>query len=249
MELAIVDDLKNDCRNLAKIISEFLKSRQIICPIQIFTSGEEFLDNFNPDRYLAVFLDIYMDGISGMETARQIRKYSSRTAIIFVTAEDRFALEGYRVQAMDYLVKPICVDQVYSIMERLINRSRLPRYLQVTENRLPRHILLDDVLYARSVGHFLEIHLENGQKCRSYMTLDSFLQQIYAMEEPGENLLRLQFPVCCRGYTVNLEKVIITEAENFLLKDGIRIPISRPKRKKMQKNYADFIFTRTRKKI
>lgn len=249
MELAIVDDLKSDCRLLARMISEFLESQKITCPIQIFTSGEKFLENFTPSRYMAVFLDIYMDGISGMEAARQIRQSTSRTAIIFVTSEEGFALEGYRVQAMDYLVKPICADQVYSVMERLTSRSRLPRYLQVTENRLPRHILLEDILYARSIGHFLEIYLDSGDMCRSYMTLDSFLQQIYAMEEPGKSFLKLQFPVCCRGYAVNLEKVIVSEAENFLLKNGTRIPISRPKRKEMQKNYADFIFARTRKNL
>ena len=249
MEIAIVDDLEYDCGLLSRIIHQFLESKQIACQIQTFSNGYDFLQSFTPSRYFAVFLDIWMEGISGMDIAYQIRNSSSWCAIIFVTSEESYALEGYRVQAMDYLVKPILSQQVDSVMTRIILRFHAQRYIEVNENRISLRILFDYILYVRSAGHFLEIYLDGQAMCRSYMTLESFLDQLDAMDETRERFLMLQFPVCCRGYVVNLEKATAVDSDTVFLKGNLKIPISRSRRKQMQITYADYVFARTRRHL
>ncbi len=248
MEFAIVDDVKHDCHRLEQMVVEFLDTWQISCPVSTFVNGKQFLENFTPDRYEAVFLDICMEDISGMEVAHKLRQQFSHTKIVFTTSEESYALEGYRVQALDYLIKPIQPDQVNAVMERILGSQGSRHFIGIKENRVNRQILLEDILYVRSIGHFLEIYLDNQEMCRSYMTLNSLLDQIHAFAKEKHSILSLQFPVCCRGYVVNLEKVQLMEQEHLLLKHNITIPISRPRRKEMQKIYADYIFARTRNK-
>ncbi len=75
-----------------------------------FSSGEDFLGAFTPGKYDLIFLDIYMDGITGMETAKRIRQTDHDCRIIFITISPEFAVESYNVNASFYLLKPIGKD-------------------------------------------------------------------------------------------------------------------------------------------
>ena len=113
MEIAIVDDLEYDCGLLSRIIHQFLESKQIACQIQTFSNGYDFLQSFTPSRYFAVFLDIWMEGISGNVTyaegfaadrdvydealaaeAVEAAKKADK-AVIFAGLPDSFESEGY----------------------------------------------------------------------------------------------------------------------------------------------------------
>ena len=72
-----------------------------------FESGTRFLDAFRPQVYDVIFIDQYMEGMSGMDTAREIRKLDEEAAIIFVTTSSDHAVDSYGVRASGYLINPL----------------------------------------------------------------------------------------------------------------------------------------------
>ena len=245
MNFALVDDLKYDLANLQKLLLEYFSLTKREPEISLFFSGEAFLSAFFPGRFDAVFLDNLMDGLSGMETARRLRELDPSVPIIFITTEESFALEGYTVQAMDYIIKPVSKERLRSVMNRLDKQGNFRRALEIKENRMTRRLYLDDILYVRSVGHFLEIQTAAGM-LKPYMTLEYFLSRLKLLGEYGEASLGLRFQNCCRGYVVSLDQVCSLTPSDFLLTDGSRVPISRPKYKEMKTAYANYLFRKTR---
>lgn len=245
MNLALVDDLQYDLEYLQKLLLEYFSLIHETPQFSLYLSGEEFLSTFYPGKFDAVFLDNLMNGINGMETARRLRNSDSAIPVIFITAEESFALEGYTVQAMDYILKPVSEERLSSVMNRLMGQKKSRHVIEIKENRITRVLNLDEVLYVRSVGHFLEIQTTAGT-LKPYMTLESFLSLLQPLGEYGESSLGLRFQNCCRGYVVCLDHVCSFNASGFLMSDGSNVPVSRPKHKEMKVAYASYLFSKTR---
>ena len=94
--------------------------------IHWFHTGEEFLADFKPEQYDLIFFDVMLgEGMTGMDTAKQIRKNGCITPLVFTTTEREYALEGYEVHATDYLIKPYEFDELLARIHALIRRSGL----------------------------------------------------------------------------------------------------------------------------
>ena len=106
MRIAIVDDIKEERAVLYGWLSNQLSKRNIPGDFVEFESGEEFLAAAKERPFTVVFLDIYMNGANGIEIARELRMSDSDCFLIFTTTSTDHALEGFRVRALHYLVKP-----------------------------------------------------------------------------------------------------------------------------------------------
>ena len=110
MKIAIVDDNEDDRKRLQEEITKICdnKSRKDF-EITEFFSGEDFINlivkNENKKYFDIVFLDIYMNGITGIETAKKLRETDNQSKIIFITTSNEFASESYEVKAYEYLIK------------------------------------------------------------------------------------------------------------------------------------------------
>ena len=114
MNIAIVDDRKTDSDRLVGFIDTYAEQHRLQWgAMDRFSSGEEFLGAFTAGKYDLIFLDIYMDGITGMETAKRIRRADHGCRIIFITTSPEFAVESYDVSASFYLLKPIEKKKVF----------------------------------------------------------------------------------------------------------------------------------------
>ena len=109
--IAIVDDSARDLFSAKKYLTEYIceNHSDIVknCKIDIFTSGEEFLEKFQPNKYSLIVLDIFMNTINGLRTAQIVRMRDRNCKIIFLTNSDEFILDGYSVFASGYFIKPI----------------------------------------------------------------------------------------------------------------------------------------------
>lgn len=245
MHLAIVDDLATDQKTLRQQLSSYLDGYHIDHQISCFSNGESFLDAYRPKRFDGVFLDNGLDRLSGMETARRLRSLDKRVPLIFVTVEESYALEGYTVQAMDYIIKPVSRERLRPVMDRLLANDRLSHVIEIKADRMVRQLLVDDILYVRSAGHFLEVHTTK-EVLKPYMTLGYLLSLFEQMGEYGSPDQGRRFQNCCRGYLVSLDHVCSLETTDLLLTDGSRVPISRSRYKEIQTAYAHYLFARTR---
>ncbi|MCD8082298.1 MAG: LytTR family DNA-binding domain-containing protein [Clostridiales bacterium] len=245
MKIAIVDDSDYDRKVLERLVRDYMDRHSISCTITCYSGGSAFLKSFAPGMFEVIFLDQLMGEMSGMDTARALRGRDTNAAIIFVTTEPGFALEGYSVQAMDYVIKPAAAGRVDPILTRLVQLHSPGHFIDVTENRMPRRIMLDDVRYVRSMGHFLNLHTDT-EDIKTYMSMDSLLTQLQSMGEYGESSRGLRFQNCCRGYLVSLSHVKSLTDRDFLMDDGSLVPISRPKMREMRGAYAAWLFQKSR---
>lgn len=248
MNFALVDDLEYDLRSLQKLITEYFSKQNRKLNTSLFSSGEQFLAAFRPKSFDVVFLDNILGGINGMDVARHIRSQDADIPIIFITTEESYALEGYEVHAMDYIIKPVIRERLFSLLERLEKQCGSRNVIEIKESRITRYLVLDDVLYVRSSGHFLEIQTTT-ELVKTYMTLDYFQTMLKDLGEYGDSSLGLRFQNCCRGYVVCLDHVRSLDSANFLMSNGSKVPISRPRYKEMQTAYANYLFLRTRNTI
>ena len=106
MRIAIVDDLSGERALLREQLARQLARRGAEAELLEFDSGEAFLAAEKERRFTAAFLDIYMEGMTGMEAARALRKTDTDCLLVFTTTSTDHALEGFQVRALHYLVKP-----------------------------------------------------------------------------------------------------------------------------------------------
>lgn len=222
--IAICDDEEIFAEELKELISAYLLEKKIVFEIDIFKSGVELVAlGTGIVRYTAVFSDINMDGMDGIETARKIRAISREVFIVFVTAHISYSLEGYRLDVVRYLLKgdlnfPATVQEC---LDAIINKLHLvvEKVFDFREGK--KKVELENLLYVESRLHKLEFHImENTVKV---YTMYRKLDEVEDMLE-GNCFVRIQ-----KSYLVNLKYIDRVSRYRAILKDGLEIAVSRAK--------------------
>ena len=171
-----------------------------------------------------IFLDIQMPELSGLEFARIL---PPQTRIVFTTAFNQYAIDGYKVNAMDYLLKPISYDDFLQACNKALeyitsqqihttNKEKADRFIFVkSEYKLVR-INLDDVLYIEGVKDYVKIYFDNGDKP---------VMSLMNMKRIEESLPSPEFMRTHRSYIVNMMKVKVIDRLRIVF-DKVYIPIS-----------------------
>lgn len=233
MNIAIIDDDKNDYHILLSYIDTYCQTNDLFCNTCYFKESTSFLKNFTPSSYDIIFLDIYMEKISGIETAKQIRKSDRQCKIIFTTNSTDHALLGYQVHAFDYLLKPYSYDKFCTTFADCCSLIRkAPNYIEVKESRTMVKINTDCILYTDYSNHYIQIHTE-FRTIKSYMSFPEFSKLL---------LIYNNFLNCYRNCIINMDKVNTITDLGFVMENGECIPITRSKRSKCRQIYADYMF-------
>ena len=163
MNIAIIDDISTDAEALKNIAVSYFEKKQIRAEICHFFSAEEFFEDYQPGKFQILFLDIYMDGMTGMEAARRIRRQSDNCILVFVTTSGDFAVESYDVGASYYLLKPFQPEKLCSILDSFQSRHLLAsRYIEVVSDRVPIRVPLRSILYADTFRNAVCLHTDAG---------------------------------------------------------------------------------------
>ena len=236
MRIAICDDEQNYRNLITKYIRFYFQEHLLDLKYDEFSSGEELL--LSNKKFDIVFLDIFMDQLTGVDVARQIRKTDASVKIIFCTTSNEFASESYCVDASFYLVKPFSQNMVHTMVQKLIKvDSRLSLFITLPNDR---KLYLRDIIYGEYINHKIFIHTKSRNDISFRMSFGNFLELI----SPFSFLIS-----CCKGIIVNLYEVINKENNCFILSDNSTIPISRRKIKEINNVYADFIFEKMKDKM
>ena len=238
MNIGICDDLCSDLALLEEYILLYMNTHNIDCTISKFENGDNLLADLKYNQYDILFLDIYMQGKNGIEIARTIRAAGLECIIIFTTASPDYALDGFEVGAVHYLIKPLNYENVESGLARcnqIFAQSR--QYIEVKSRRTIFRILLKDLIFAEVYSNTLLIHTVSTE-VKTYVSLDEFMKLL-----PAENFLR-----CHRSYVVNMNFIASQDDSDFVLKNGVRIPIPKKDRQLMRQKYSDYLFRRVRRR-
>lgn len=243
MKIAIVDDSIKDREYLQKEIQEiFFRRTKNHIEITTFKSGEELLEYFydnkegNASLFDIVFLDIYMEDITGVDTARAIRKIDEDVKLIFITTSNEFASESYEVRAEDYLIKPFDDRRMNKIIDRFFRKNKEVKILEFPNGR---KVSVNSIVYTSFSGHYVTVFMKDGEKVQIRCTQKNFEKII----GPYPQLIS-----SFKGVIVNLEQVDGIEEDRFRMKDGEFVPISRRKYGEVKKQYTDFLMKKLMEK-
>lgn len=236
MKAAIIDDLAVCRGEIRACLNRYLDENYAgeAPVIEDFESGEEFLSRFTPEAYDIIFIDQYMDGLSGMDTAEKIREKDELVAVVFVTTSIDHAVESFTVRTCGYLVKPLSYGKFEKTMELArLAKIRNARFLRVEKSK----ILLREILWCGQDGHYVEIHTEKRRAFRFRLPFGEFTGQLAPYP---------QFLTCYKGCIVNMERAQRIDGLDFVMDTGERVPFSARNRKKIETLFDEYTFQRER---
>lgn len=216
---AVVDDEKKQTEIVKTMLEKYCAENAIEASTAVFSSGTELLKNYAA-VYDAIFLDIEMEAVDGIETAKAIRRMDNRTAIIFITRLARFAIKGYEVSALYFLLKPLEYATFASRMKKIvkyIDENRM-NYIVLPIGNGCVKILEDKIYYIESYGHCTVYHTDQGE-----------FTQWEPLKTVEKKLGKGKFFYSDRSHLVNLRYVTDVSADSVTVHQNL-LPISRYKR-------------------
>lgn len=233
MRIAIVDDLKTERALLKERLSQQLALRGVEADILEFESGEAFLAAEKEWRFSAAFLDIYMEGLSGMDAAKELRKTDTDCLLIFTTTSTDHALEGFQVRALHYLVKPFSEEEFSDLLTEML--AKLPRpepVLTVKVSGSDVRLRYRDIVFAEHFAHMINIRTTAGKTLATRQSFKAFTEPL--KKDP-------RFFVCGRGVIVNLEHAADFQDAAFCMTDGSRVYVNQELLKPARQAFMEFL--------
>lgn len=162
IKLAIIEDAAEDRKQLSEFISRYAETSGTQIEQKGFEGSLEFL-NAN-EKFDIILLDIMMPDCNGIEMAHRLRKFDEDTVIIFVTGMEQYAIEGYSVSALGFLLKPVTYEHLSRVLERAIKTRGRKLSNSILLKTHTDYVIVEvsDIEYVEVKGHFLVLHTKNG---------------------------------------------------------------------------------------
>ena len=231
MKIAICDDEEIELDLIEKYILEWSKQLSDKTNIYKFKSSEEFLFKYEDIKdYDVLLLDIQMKEISGMDLAKKLREIGEQMKIVFITGDREYVFQGYEVQALDYIVKPVVKEKLFTVLHKVNEMLKKEDDFAFVQSDGIMHKLKQlDICYIESIGHETVLYVNDKKiTCK---------KGISAMEK---EIKEKYFYRCHRSYLVNLSKIDSISKKEVIMEGDIRIPIARGKWEELNKAYLSF---------
>lgn len=235
-QIALCDDETMELDKTENIIKSY-GEQHADCDfvIERFTDAEKLLEKIREQQYQPeiVFMDIYMREKSGMEAARELRKMRNRCKIVFLTSSKYHALEAFRVDASQYLVKPIAEDEVFLLLDKLlkdVDREQ-KKYLLLRIDSKDCRIALSDIVFCEAQKKRQCIYLVDGTLLLSGMTMTKLNEILSPYKD---------FTKVGSSYIVNIEHIVSLSVHEIQMDNGRKIFPPRGAYQPLREKYFDY---------
>lgn len=214
MNIAIVEDLAKDCEHISSCLNRYMSELGLTYHLYTYENAEEFVEALNSLTFQIVFMDIYLQGMTGMEAAVCLRRRDRDCKLIFLTISMEHCLEGFHVNACHYLIKPFADHDFAEAMERChLQPAYDVPYLNMICDGRELKLNTESILY-------IQVQKRN--------VLIQTLNQTLIVNGPFHALTKpllddRRFLLCIRGVMVNMD-YIISQEETFFVPQKIPIP-------------------------
>ena len=230
ISIAIVEDEDSCAKQMEEYLARYADESGEVFETVRFCDGDEILENYRA-QYDIILMDVQMKFMDGMTAAEEIRKLDPEVVIIFITNMAQYAIRGYAVDALDYVLKPVPYfafsQQLRKVEEQL--RRRVRHYLALPVEGGLRRLDSSLIYYLESEGHRVHFYTEEGDFAAAG-TLKAF----------EEKLAERPFARCNSGYLVNLAQVKGVQ-QGMVQVGPYELQLSRPRRKAFLAALADHI--------
>lgn len=236
LRIAICEDLPADRELLLRRIRE----SGVPAKCETHESGEAFLKTFKPGLYHLVYLDIYMDGLTGMQTAAAIREQDEAVLLAFTTTSHDHAFEANKYRSLLYIEKPVTQEMVSHTLTLAasLRETKRSQVLTISAEKKRLDIRHDDIVYAEVLGQRCILHLweRGGLDVSTNFNIDDLEAML-----PTPRFLRTH-----RSYIVNLDMVKRSNGTDFVMKDGGIAYITQRDYRRIMRLYDEWLFGQAR---
>ncbi len=237
MNIAVVEDNRQEAELLLRFLEQYKKKYSYEMSISSFSSGEEFLASLEGADYSAVFLDIFLGKLDGMETARRLWEHDPQCQIIFLTSSKEHIRQAFRVHCFDYIdKKDFTYQRIFEVLTDL--KRKLPainQYLEFVSGNRSIRLPMSRVQYVLSDNNYTVFVMEDGAEYRYRIPFGNILE----LTEQVNYFLN-----CNRGVLLNMNDIVKEEADVYVMKNGQRFPIRRFDRASIKNIYHQYQFTK-----
>ncbi len=244
MNIAIIDDAAEEIKEVTALLKQYAALNQIEIEIDRFSCAEAFLKKYRPLLFTVIFMDIYMEGMTGIEAAERIRETDRSVALIFLTTSEEHRPDAFRCHAYDYLTKPVQKDSLFRTMDDLlrIRTETGGQKLIFSSNRREYSLPYSEITCVRTESNgsnYLEIMDAFGNSYRTRMTFSSVSRQL----TEDSRFILLQSCVL-----VNLEHIALLKENCAVLAGGEQLPFSGRKAREIRRVWQNYMFANIRDK-
>lgn len=230
MKIAIVEDTSSDLIYIQDCLVRLSEEKNV--PIQISTYRDSLLllADYNM-QFDCIFMDIQVPGVNGMEGTKRLRQADPTVPVIFVTNLENYAIQGYSVNAFDYIIKPYTYEKIKSVWERLFSKIHSERSNDI-------FIKNPDGIVRIPINLLYYVSVE--KHCIYYHTAFGIFQERSSMKSAEEALLKYDFTRINSCYLVNMRYIENVCGDEVWLREE-RLKISRARKKKLLSDINEYI--------
>ena len=231
MRICLVDDDSTQLDYLKVIIEKWANKNNINTDINFYHSAEEMLfENNESYPFDMIVLDIQMGKMNGIELAKRIRRTDKNVIIAFISGMADYVFEGYEVQAIRYILKPIKNEKVYELLDYAnTHKFKEKKYFIISVSGEKKKINYDDIIFFESMGHYIVLHLENEEYDYKYNISDLCF-----------DLAETEFIKTHRSYVVNIKYIEKITRNECQLIGNIKVPLSRNSYKSVNEKFINY---------
>lgn len=233
IRIAIVEDETEYTRQLETYLKNFEKQTERCFDIRTYADGDAFVSSFR-SQFDIILMDVEMPLLDGMSAAEEIRKTDSEVVIIFITNMAQYAIKGYAVDALDYILKPVSYFAFTQRLDRALGKLRTApkKYITLSiKNGGSQKLDISDITYIESQGHDLTFHRKSDNQ--TYVTIG-------AMKEIEKKLGEYGFFRSNKGYLLNLDHVDGIK-DGCAIVNGNSLVVSRTRKSELMQALAKHI--------
>ena len=228
IRVAIVEDEQNYIEELTAYLHQYEKENGEVFDIKVFMDGDTIVHGYSP-QYDIILMDVQMKFVDGMTAAEEIRKLDTEVVIIFITNMAQYAIRGYAVDALDYVLKPVSYFAFSQRLNRAIGRmKKRDEHIQLSIHGGKIRLDIANIYYIESQGHKIICHTASG----NYET--SGTMQAYENQLQNYNFFRGN-----KGYLINLAHVDSVK-DGFAVVCNESLALSRARKKEFMKALTDY---------
>lgn len=236
INIHLCDDDVEVIENYRYLIKKYAMSRSLDVHLQSFSRGEDLIFDLegNVSTPDIIILDIFMDAMNGIETAKKIRSMGCNAQIIFLTTSSDFVFEAFDVSSFNYLVKGDTSDERFrEVLGKAITtvEKKIPDFFNCSFGSESRKILFRDITHFEIYRRVMRVHFNQNETFDFYETMDHL----------SETLVEKGFVRVHRSYLVNLKHIALFKNQAIRLSNGEELPMGKAYQEDVKEAFNQYV--------
>ena len=235
MNIAIIDDIETETQIFKDAVKEYSALNRLGITINSFTSAEDFLADYKPLKYTFIVMDIYMDGMTGLEAAGKVKEQDKDAIRVFLSSSNDDFPAAFRLHAFDFLQKPTKKERIFELLNDILcHTTEVCENLEFICEKETIRLPYNRIAAVCANGHYSDITDDTAKIWNSHSSYSAIL----ALLSEDKRFLEIN-----RGIIVNMDTITSFEAGICILRNGIRLPMNVKRRRAIEQTWQNYILT------